>query len=90
MDWNGICHRLEKVVEILRTSYVCDGWQLDNAAAERSLAYVRALASGASEDEISLQALIDFVGRHGQSFDWVFRGDSGSMICWAAASKRIA
>jgi hypothetical protein len=48
-DWTGICHRLEKIVDILRTSFVCDGWQFDEEAAERSLAYVRALASGAPE-----------------------------------------
>ena len=33
--------RMEQAIDVLRTSYVCQGWKLDEAAADRALDYFR-------------------------------------------------
>lgn len=86
LDWSAVASRLEQIVDILRRSYVNTGWQLDETAAARAIAYCRRRAAGGRSSGSAEMAIIDFVGNHGQSLDWVFCGDLGGMICiWPAA-----
>jgi hypothetical protein len=73
--------RLEQAVELLRTRYVCEGWKIDEAGAERALRYFRA---GCPDDDDEWGATLSFIGSHGLSFDWICCGDVGSMICTLA------
>ena len=68
-------------MELLRTRFICDGWKIDEEAAERTLRYFRSQAAGQPDNEEEWQAAIDFIGSHGQSFDWILAGNPGGMIC---------
>ncbi len=80
MDNAAILARAEQVIDVLRTSYVCEGWKLDEEGASRTLRYFRSRVAG-SPDEDEERYVIEFLGDHGQSLDWVIAGDPGSMIC---------
>jgi hypothetical protein len=84
--------RLEQMVDFLRYHIVCDGFQMDEEAAERALQYFRRWAAEDQyEDLEEWEATIDFLADHGQSLDWVLFGDPAAMICKCAAwSKRAA
>jgi hypothetical protein len=94
LDYSAALARAEQMIETLRSSVVCDGWHghgLDEELAARMLAYFRQLAAGGPEDDDEFDAVLDFVDGHGQSLDWIFRGDAGGMICGSAArSPRAA
>src|SRR4051794_21180193 len=70
-DQAGMLERLEQAIHALRTGHVCDGWTLDEAAAARSLAYCRKLASNPTTDDDEEWALQKFIKDHGLSFDWI-------------------
>src|SRR5262245_44974529 len=76
-DRQAALARLEHIVHVLRTSYVCHGWRLDEAKAANML------ANFDDFDETVKPWVID----HNQSFDWIFRGDPGSMICRFASNS---
>jgi hypothetical protein len=77
--------RAEQVVNTLRSSYVRENWKIEENDAEHALAYMRKYAAG-KETEDHEQAVMEmFFGCHGQSLDWIFRGDVGGMICMLAA-----
>jgi hypothetical protein len=78
--------RMEEIVKVLRESHVCEDWQIDEAAAERALAYCRA-GAGRGEDETGEEVALNFLIDRGQSLDWVFRGNASGMICHVAASS---
>src|SRR5262245_24087644 len=69
LDRQAAFARLEHIVKVLRESYVCEGWRLDDAKAQHVLANF-------DDDD----TLIAWVCEHGQSFDWILRGEPGSMI----------
>jgi hypothetical protein len=95
IDYPAICGRLEQIIETLRTRYIREGWRFDEKDASQALAHMRMLAKGPDEDVTDLmgenavlfsqEVVFDFLFRHGQSLDWVFRGDIGSMISRCAA-----
>jgi len=61
---------------------------VDLAACERFLGYFRrAAATGwvESDDVPDEQFAMQFIRQHGQSFDWIFLGDVGVMVCQVAA-----
>ena len=61
---------------------------MDLAACERFLGYFRrAAATGwvESDDVPDEQFAMQFIRQHGQSFDWIFLGDVGVMVCQVAA-----
>jgi hypothetical protein len=70
--------RLERAIELLRTAHVCEGWQMDEAAAERALRYFR---RGLPDDEKEWRAAVSFISLHGLSFDWILDGDVRVMVC---------
>ena len=84
----AILARAEQVVDVLRTRYVCQCWKLDEEAAARMLRYFRRKAAGAPDNDEEWQAVVAFCGEHGQSLDWIVRGDPAGMICSAAARSR--
>jgi hypothetical protein len=79
----GASDRAEQLIQVLRTCHVREGWQLDEEAADRVLAYFR---DGAPDDD-RFQCVIDFCDQHNQSLDWIFRGEAGVMICQLAAQS---
>ena len=83
--------RAEEIVDILRTCVVrSKGWKVDEAAAERALAYCRANAANGADPDDERQAALDFFYGHGQSLDWVFGGRLAAMICKLAANSQRA
>lgn len=82
--------RAEEVVSLLRTCHVREGWKVDEAAAERALAYCRAYGANGSDPDDEREAAGDFFFSHGQSLDWIFRGDPRGLICGRAAHSKRA
>lgn len=74
--------RFEQTLEILRTCVVFQGFKLDEDLAAPALASLRRQARvGEWDDEGDLDDPVHkFMHVHGLSFDWIFRGDVGSMI----------
>jgi hypothetical protein len=79
-DAAGITARTEQVIDLLRTCYIGSNWKIDEEAAEKVLHWARA---GAADDD-GFQIAIEFFKWHGQSLDWILRGDPGGMICQCA------
>jgi hypothetical protein len=78
--------RFEQAIEILRTRYVCKGWELDETAVEETLKYFRRVAQPGKRDENrGFQSVVAFCGENQLSLDWILRGDVGSLICGEAA-----
>ncbi len=91
LDWPGILARAEHMIAKLPRSYGSENWATaDDEAAARTLQYFRARAAGLDDDEDEWGATIEFFGVHGQSFEWVFRGDPVTMIHGMAAHSRRA
>jgi hypothetical protein len=86
-DHRAILARVEQIIDLLRTRYVCDGWKLDEEGAERTLRYFRHCADGGRDNNREYTAAREFLYRNGQSLDWVIAGDPGGMICHAAAQS---
>jgi len=87
----AMLQRAEHVIEALRTRHVCDGWSIDDAAAEQALAFFRkAVVDPGAEDDASFEAMNRFCASHGQSLDWIIRGDPSGMICGLAARSARA
>jgi hypothetical protein len=85
--------RAEFMIERLRTRYVCEGWHgrgLDEDAAARALAYFRNWSAGGPEDADEWMFVVKFLDDHGQSIDWIMRGDPGGMICEGASRSSRA
>ncbi|MET4487660.1 hypothetical protein [Bradyrhizobium sp. LA7.1] len=86
-DVDPTLDRLTQAVEALRTSYVCEGWKLDEVGAERALAYVR---RGCPDDDAEWTATLHFMVSHGLSFDWIFGGNPRSMVTTLASTSKQA
>jgi hypothetical protein len=82
--------RAEEVVSLLRTRYIRSGWKIDEAAAERALAYCRGYAADGSDPDDEQRAAIDFFHSHGQSVDWVFDAHHDALICGLAKHSKRA
>lgn len=86
--------RAVEIVRVLRTYRVRDGWQIDNEAAERALAWFNGRVTGRVSDDEPMtdegMAAMRFLGDHGQSLDWVFMGDIKGVICALAAHSKQA
>lgn len=100
LDHQAILARAEQVIDVLRNCVVCHGWHdhrkgLDEEAAERTLEYLRRCAACAPQDDDEKDAeewavASEFFIDHGQSLDWIVRGDPGGMICGGAANSARA
>jgi hypothetical protein len=76
------------MVDALRASPAPDGYSLDDSAAGRALAYLRARANGSPSNESEERALIDFVDGQGVGLlAWVLRGEVGGLIAHSAATS---
>ena len=74
--------RVEYIVKSLRECYVREGWRLDEHAAARVVRYFRWAAEGQPEpdNDPEFEFVIQWVTKHGQSFDWILSGDPRCMI----------
>ncbi|TYL91326.1 hypothetical protein FXB40_28920 [Bradyrhizobium rifense] len=94
-DSQGILARVEQIVDALRTSYICEGWEIDEAGADRALAYFRRHVAGPAfknegEDTAAYQQALEFFGSHGQNLDWIHNGNPVGLICGLAkVSPRV-
>jgi hypothetical protein len=80
--------RLERMVDALRAAPASDGYSLDEPAAVRALAYLRARANGSPGNEVDERALIDFVDSQGAGLlAWVLRGEAGGLIAHSATTS---
>ncbi|KRR20377.1 hypothetical protein [Bradyrhizobium retamae] len=79
--------RFEQAVNVLRTRHVCEGWTMDEAAAERALSYFR---KGCPDDDEEWGATLYFMASHGLSFEWIHYGDPSVMIAQSASLSRQA
>ena len=85
-EGDGTMRRAEQLVHYLKSCYVCDGWKFDEAAAETFLENVRRTMDRPNYSK-PFYAANEWIVRHGQSLDWVWRGDPGGMICGLAAAS---
>jgi hypothetical protein len=85
-----VLRRMEHIIATLESCFVMDGWHekwksgpMPKLAAD-VVSYLRTRAAGARENATQESKVIDFVGRCGQSLDWIFDGDLRGLICKAA------
>jgi hypothetical protein len=96
IDWSAALDRFTETLRLLRDRYITNGWHgvgVDEPLADQSLSYMRQSAAigRAHDDDEGANALFNFMGAHGQNFDWILRGDPSGMIADAAArSPRAA
>jgi hypothetical protein len=78
--------RAQYVVECLRTRFVREGWHenFDKEGAERTLRCILGQVEGKQYYQREFEAAIKWLLDHGQSIDWILRGDPGGMICQCA------
>jgi hypothetical protein len=87
----SILQRAEHAIETLRAARVCEGWSIDEAAAQRALGYLRHIArDDRAQNDDEEAAVIDFFGEHGVSLDWIICGDTRGFICHGASHSRAA
>ena len=82
-DRAAILARAEQVVDLLRNRYICEGWNLDETRAVDFLDSVRRLDFTAGDSE-EMTSIVGWATDHGQSVDWIIRGDVAGMICSGA------
>jgi hypothetical protein len=84
-DANAALRRAAKIVTVLRERPVRDGWTFDEARGERFLESMCNLnpKDGNSEE---MTTVLEWVWDHGQSLEWIFRGDPSVMICRLAST----
>ena len=86
LDRQAIIARAEQLVEILGDRVVCAGWHehFDQRRAAAFLDAVRREDYNAEYGDEATEIVNDWVAGHGQSFDWLYRGDPSGLICRAA------
>jgi hypothetical protein len=72
--------RAEQIVDVLRTRYIRDGWRLNEQWATKFLDAVRRPYEGNGDSE-EMTVILEWMSAHGQSLDWLWLGNPGSMIC---------
>jgi hypothetical protein len=88
VDAAAACRRLEKMLDALRAARASGGRSLEEPAAGRALAYLRARANGAPSNDADERALVDFVDSAGTGLlAWVLRGEAGDLIAHSAATS---
>jgi len=77
--------RAERVVELLSTRVIREGWSFDTNRAARFLHCLRTF-DFRDADSPEFVEILDWISDHGQSFDWILGGevDPDSMICMLA------
>ena len=77
--------RAERIVELLSTRFIRDGWSFDTNRAARFLHCLRTF-DFKDGDSPEFAEILDWISDHGQSFDWILGGelDPDSMICMLA------
>jgi hypothetical protein len=89
VDHKGILARVEQIVDVLRTRYVCEGWEMDEAGAAHALIYFRRHVEGPpfrneDEDTAAYHQALEFFRSHGQNLDWIHDGNPDGLICGLA------
>ena len=85
-NWAATADRIETILDCLTNRAVSMTVTMDRGAAKRAVEYCQRRAAGADEDTDAEAEIIEFLGKHGQSLDWVFRGDPTGMICKLASN----
>jgi hypothetical protein len=85
-DRAAILARAEQVVELLRSRHICEGWRLDEVRAADFLESVGRL-DFTDGDSDEMTKIVGWAADHGQSVDWIVRGDVAGMICSGAANS---
>lgn len=88
LNWPAIVMRAEDTVDRLGKYYGLSWTAADQEAAAGMLTYCRDRCAGFPDDETAWKAALKFFGDYGQSLDWVFYGDPGSLIA-AGASRSL-
>ena len=80
-DKEAVIARAQQIVEVLSNRFVCDGWHehFDQQRAAEFLDAVR--REDWSADDPSQCVITSWIRDHGQSLDWLYRGDPGGLIC---------
>jgi hypothetical protein len=84
-NWAATADRIETILDCLTNRAVSMTVSMDRGAAKRAVEYCQHRAAGADEDTDAEAEIIEFLGKHGQSLDWVFGGDPTGMICKLAS-----
>jgi hypothetical protein len=95
IDHRAILARVEQIVDLLRTRFVCEGWRMDEHGAARALDYFRRHVDGPAftdedEDTTAYHQALEFFRSHGQNLDWIHDGNVGGMICGLAGHSTRA
>lgn len=82
VDHKAILARVEQIVDLLRTRYICEGWKMDEGSAARALDYFKRHVYGPAfkdedEDTAAYYQALEFFSSHGQSLDWIHGGNPG-------------
>ena len=88
--WRSLTAGLEEIINVMRTYSIAPGWQMDEEAASDALAYCRRGSEGGRVSSRGERVIMEFVCKHGQSLDWVFRGNPVSMVCDLAGRSEQA
>jgi hypothetical protein len=74
------------MVETLQSCFVCEGWH-EGFNQQRAAEFLDAVRQQdyTAEDDPKLATITTWVSDHGQSLDWLYFGDPGSLISRAAA-----
>jgi hypothetical protein len=92
MDYKDIYARAQLMIETLRKSYICEGWNgngLDEVAADKILRYLERHANDPTlrSHNPTEHLIIDFCIAHGQNYDWLFTGSLRAFIAQGAAAS---
>jgi len=78
--------RAEKVVELLGDCHIREGWRFDKKWGAHFIDALQSWDFNDTEGQ-EFQVIVDWINGHGQSLDWIIRGDPCSLICGAAAAS---
>src|SRR5947208_1749242 len=87
IDHKAILARVEQIVDLLRTRYICEGWKMDEHGAARALDYFRRHIEGPpafkdeDEETSAYHQALEFFSSHGQNLHWIHDGSPGGMSC---------
>jgi hypothetical protein len=84
-SWAATADRLEMIINTLTTCTVAETVTIARGAAVRAVTYCRSRAAGGKEDMDAEREMDEFIHAHGQSLDWIYRGDPTNMIIDLAA-----
>jgi hypothetical protein len=87
-DKGAMVRRAEEVVELLSTRYIRADWHdnFNKGRAAKFLQNIQQLDLEAEDVELE-EEIHAWLSDHGQSYDWIFAGDPGGMICYVADQR---